>query len=246
MTITAPSAVNQTAPTPAPPPSTSSTSNTTLDRQAFLKLLVAQLKNQDPSKPMDASAMISQSAQLSVVDKLNEISTALSNSGLTERLTLAGSVIGKSVTFKDADGKSQTQTVTAARFVDGSMVLTAGDWDVPIAAVTAIAGAIAPTTAPSTTPTAPTPTAPTPTAPSAAAPAASTSAASTSAATAADTSSSGNTTADAAPAVIIPASSGAGPPITSVVTSVVTPDASATITPEPTPQPTPQLQEIPS
>ena len=52
------------------------TSSTMLDRDAFLKLLVAQLKYQDPSKPVDASEMISQSASLSVVDKLDQISTA--------------------------------------------------------------------------------------------------------------------------------------------------------------------------
>ena len=50
-------------------------SASTLDRDAFLKLLVAQLKYQDPSKPVDASEMISQSASLSVVDKLDQINT---------------------------------------------------------------------------------------------------------------------------------------------------------------------------
>jgi flagellar basal-body rod modification protein FlgD len=131
-----------TKPVPAPTtPTTTSTSNTTLDRQAFLKLLVAQLKYQDPSKPMDASAMVSQSAQLSVVDKLDDISNTLKSSGLTDQLMLAGSVVGKVVTFKGPDGTAISQPVTAVRLVNGSMVLTAGSWDVPISAVTSLAAA---------------------------------------------------------------------------------------------------------
>ena len=125
-----------------------STSNTTLDRQAFLKLLVAQLRYQDPSKPMDASQMVSQSAELSVVDKLDEISKTLSGSTLNDQLMLGGSLIGKSVTFTGSDGTAVTETVTAARLVNGSMVLTAGVWDVPIAAVTGIAPVAAPVAPP--------------------------------------------------------------------------------------------------
>ena len=48
-----------------------------LDRDAFLKLLVAQLKYQDPTKPADASQMVAQSAQLTMVDRLNEIASQL-------------------------------------------------------------------------------------------------------------------------------------------------------------------------
>lgn len=126
------------------------TSNTMLDRDAFLKLLVAQLKYQDPSKPVDPSEMISQSASLSVVDKLDQINTVLTQSSATNRLNLGGSIIGKQITFAGPDGYPVTQTVTAVTFDGTSMVLRAGDWDVPIDSVKSIAAA--PATAPTTTP----------------------------------------------------------------------------------------------
>ena len=115
------------------------TANTMLDRDAFLKLLVAQLKYQDPSKPVDPSEMISQSASLSVVDKLDQISTVLSEAGATNRLSLGGSIIGKQITFAGPDGYLVTQLVSAVSFDGTSMVLRAGDWDVPIDSVKSIA-----------------------------------------------------------------------------------------------------------
>ena len=117
-----------------------------LDREAFLKLLVAQLKYQDPSKPVDASEMISQSAQLSVVDKLDQISTALIESGSTNRLALGASIIGKSVTFVGPNETTVTQTVSAVRFVGTDMVLRAGTWDVPLGSVVSFGGTTTGTT----------------------------------------------------------------------------------------------------
>jgi flagellar basal-body rod modification protein FlgD len=123
---------------------------TQIDRDTFLKLLVAQLKYQDPSKPADASAMISQSAELSVVEKLDTIAQALAETQSTNRLTLGGSMIGKQVTFKDSNGSLTSQVVTAVSFSGTEMVLRAGNWDVPIGSVLSIAAAPATT---STTPT---------------------------------------------------------------------------------------------
>jgi flagellar basal-body rod modification protein FlgD len=137
-------AIPPTTATPATP-SLSSTgaakpaATANLDREAFLKLLVAQLKYQDPSKPMDASEMVSQSAQLSVVDKLSEIATSLNDSRAASRLSLAGSVIGTSVTFTATDGTSKTAVVTGVAFDGNDTVLKAGTTSIPLGAVTSLA-----------------------------------------------------------------------------------------------------------
>jgi flagellar hook assembly protein FlgD len=114
---------------------------TQLDRDTFLKLLVAQLKYQDPSKPVDASEMISQSAQLSVVDKLDQISKSITEASATNRLSLGGSIIGKQVTFTGTDGLPVSEVVTSVSFAGSTMVLRAGNWDVPIDSVVSIAQA---------------------------------------------------------------------------------------------------------
>ena len=63
----------------------------------FLKLLVTQMKNQDPLNPMDNAQVTSQMAQLSTVsgiDKLNKTLEALSNSMISSQGMQASSMIG--------------------------------------------------------------------------------------------------------------------------------------------------------
>jgi len=118
--------------------STTTAGSTELGREAFLQLLVAQLKYQDPSKPMDASEMIAQSAQLTMVDKLSDISKALASQAVTQQLTLAGSVVGKQITFTSPEGAKVSAIVNSVKFANGGLVLSTPDWDVPMSSVESI------------------------------------------------------------------------------------------------------------
>lgn len=133
--------------TPAPTPVNPGSE---LDRDAFLKLLVAQLKYQDPTNPTDPSTMMAQTSQLSMVEKLDEISKVLTEAAATDQLAIAGSMVGRDITFQ-ADGGPQTGVVEAVRFVGGEFVLSAGGFAVPIAAVTEIRATPAPPAAAATT-----------------------------------------------------------------------------------------------
>lgn len=110
-----------------------------LDREAFLKLLVTQLRYQDPTKPLDSSQMISQSAQLSVVDKLEEIADLIEATGPSNRFAVGGALIGKQITFTGPDGSPQTALASAISFDGPNMVIRAGSFDVPIDAVRSVA-----------------------------------------------------------------------------------------------------------
>lgn len=89
---------NATSTTAAATTSASSTAASTQDR--FLKLLVTQMKNQDPLNPMDNAQVTSQMAQLSTVsgiDKLNVTLQALSDSMTSNQSLQAASMIGHGV-----------------------------------------------------------------------------------------------------------------------------------------------------
>jgi len=83
---------------------TTSTSNSTSDPAAaqdrFLKLLVAQLNNQDPMNPLDNAQMTSQIAQINTVTGIQELNTTVK--GMSDQFTSlqvmqGGTMVGRSV-----------------------------------------------------------------------------------------------------------------------------------------------------
>src|SRR3954454_2226963 len=79
-----------------------------LDKEAFMNLLVAQLRNQDPSSPMDTSQMMAQTTQLSTMEKLTELADTQRESFALQMRMAAASLVGQQVTWTDADGADRT------------------------------------------------------------------------------------------------------------------------------------------
>src|ERR671931_2268602 len=109
--------------------------NNQLDNQAFLKLMVAQLKYQDPMNPADGTEFMAQTAQYTMVEKLNELSKQMTESLASEKQTAAAGMIGRWVSATDTSGAAVTGTVTGVRLSAGGPVLTLGDTEVPLSAV---------------------------------------------------------------------------------------------------------------
>jgi flagellar basal-body rod modification protein FlgD len=120
------------------------------DKDTFLKLLVAQLKYQDPSNPADSTQFLAQTAQFTQVEKLGQIATMMQ----AQQLIGASNLVGRTVTYQDADGASQTGVVTSAKLNgDSGPTLKVGNTDVQLSKVTEVqqtAAATAPATQSST------------------------------------------------------------------------------------------------
>lgn len=121
--------------------------NQQLGKSAFMQLLVAQLKNQDPLAPTDNQAFVAQLAQFSSLEEMqgvnqNLVALAMLQAGnaLLEQLTESSALIGKNVTYQDADGAEQSGTVDAVKLVEGGVLLSIGDVEVPLTAVVAVHG----------------------------------------------------------------------------------------------------------
>ncbi|GMB82952.1 flagellar hook assembly protein FlgD [Shinella zoogloeoides] len=84
----------------------------TLNYESFLKLLVAQMKNQDPTEPMDATQQMAQLATFSQVEQT--IKTNKNLESLLQRTSLqeANSVIGRTVTSDDGKVSGVVKEVT--------------------------------------------------------------------------------------------------------------------------------------
>jgi flagellar basal-body rod modification protein FlgD len=133
-----------------------------LDSSSFLKLLVAQISNQDPMKPTDSATYITEEAQFSMVQSMNTMSsqnTAILNSQLMQQAT---SFIGKTVTFTMGDGTTAGGVVSSASPGDNGATVRVGSLQIPLSSISSVfdpnivAGANAATNVPSATP-APTP-----------------------------------------------------------------------------------------
>jgi flagellar basal-body rod modification protein FlgD len=137
------------------------TATSTLDKEAFLKLLVAQLKYQDPMNPASNEEFIATTAQFTTIEKLDELATQSAISSQVNALATASALIGREITVLDADGSPQTTTVLRGEFAAGQLTLQTGRGPVTLDQVVSLAAAPAappatpstPTTEPDTPPT---------------------------------------------------------------------------------------------
>jgi len=88
----APTATAKAAPGTASSASSSTTSSADAIGSTFLSLLVQELQNQDPTKPMDSTAMVGQMISLNQLNQLTNINQVLSKAyGTTSASSTAGS-----------------------------------------------------------------------------------------------------------------------------------------------------------
>jgi len=113
----------------------------TLGKDDFLKLLVAQLKYQDPLKPSDQSQMMSQMAQFSMVEGINNLQASITSLGTTNSVSQAVGLIGKELTYLKDDGTNGTGTASSVSLVDGAVTVHVGNTDVALSDVLKVSGA---------------------------------------------------------------------------------------------------------
>jgi flagellar basal-body rod modification protein FlgD len=107
----------------------------TLGQDAFLKLLIAQLKYQDPTNPSDGAQFLAQTAQFTQVEKLNELAVAQQNMVSAQLMLSASNLVGRSVTYAGADGVAVTGVVSSATFGGSNPTVKVGNMDVPLSSV---------------------------------------------------------------------------------------------------------------
>ncbi|MDR0764219.1 MAG: flagellar hook assembly protein FlgD [Synergistaceae bacterium] len=106
------------------------TGDSSLDKEDFLKLLVAQLTHQDPTNPMQDTEFVSQLATYSGLEQqmnMNKNLETLIASQNANTAASAMSLIGSIVGFTDDDGMLQTGQVAFLDIVNGEVNLVLTD-----------------------------------------------------------------------------------------------------------------------
>jgi flagellar basal-body rod modification protein FlgD len=102
-----------------------------MDYNAFLKLLIAQLKNQDPTKPMDSTQFVAQLATFSQVEQSINANNKLDSLLTSSALSLADSVIGHTVTSPDGETSGVVASVRITS--EGPVATLVGGGELPLA-----------------------------------------------------------------------------------------------------------------
>ncbi len=84
-----------------------------MGKDEFLKILITQLQNQDPTKPMEDKEFISQMAQFSSLEQMTNLNKEFSTLAKAMSGNQAVSLLGKNVTLKDSVGNIVTGRVEA-------------------------------------------------------------------------------------------------------------------------------------
>jgi flagellar basal-body rod modification protein FlgD len=114
------------------PPTTSSstdpTATPTLDYNAFLQLLLAQMQNQDPLNPTDSTEYVSQLASFSNVEQGMKTNTKLDQLLTVSNLSQASTLVGHTLTSADGSTSGIVESVrvdstgATAIFTDGNQL----------------------------------------------------------------------------------------------------------------------------
>ncbi|WP_116115070.1 flagellar hook assembly protein FlgD [Austwickia chelonae] len=132
------------------------------DGEMFLKLLIAQLKYQDPSKPTDSSQIMQQTATLSMVERMNAMAKVNEETNKTytsmlaeQRISAAVALVGSKVEYA-VDPNDPTKTavglVDSVKFDGTGPILSVGGKNVPYQDVTKVMTATSGTSTTGSTP----------------------------------------------------------------------------------------------
>lgn len=130
---------------------TGTTGSNVATSDAFMMILLAQLKNQNPLEPMQDKDMMAQMAQLNSLEELKKIKTSLEQMAASSSAGYAASLIGKVVKANLENGDQVEGTVTDMVFDSGKYLLKVGKNTIPLSSIVSVSQPTAAAAAPTTT-----------------------------------------------------------------------------------------------
>ena len=90
-----------------------------MGKDDFMQLLIAQLKNQDPMKPMEDKEFITQLAQFSSLEAMDKLTAQMEDLTGSQMLVQAATLIGRQVSAKLETGEVVTGTISQVKMISG-------------------------------------------------------------------------------------------------------------------------------
>jgi flagellar basal-body rod modification protein FlgD len=109
-----------------------------MDNDAFMMILLAQLRHQNPLEPMKDNDWMAQMTQMNSLQELKNIQASIQEMIQASQLTNAAVLVGKTVQARGEDGEIVSGKVTGVSLVGGKVVLNLGEKQVPFASLVSV------------------------------------------------------------------------------------------------------------
>uniref|UniRef100_A0A7C4QPM2 Basal-body rod modification protein FlgD n=1 Tax=Schlesneria paludicola TaxID=360056 RepID=A0A7C4QPM2_9PLAN len=111
-----------------------------LNSEDFLKLLIAQLQNQDPTDPLDSDQLLRQISEMRNLQAGLELQSTLKNLSLTQQLASSTGFLGRQVTAVHGEQKTEIEgVVDRVQLRDGKALLRVNGVEVELTEVRSVA-----------------------------------------------------------------------------------------------------------
>lgn len=109
-----------------------------LTSDSFLKLLIAQLQNQDPTEPVGNEEILSQLSQMRSLQSNVELGATLKAFAAGQQITTGSSFLGKTITGTNQDGDEVTGVADRVFIENNETMLGLGNDKVKVSSVTEV------------------------------------------------------------------------------------------------------------
>ena len=109
-----------------------------MGKDDFMQLLIAQLKNQDPMKPMEDKEFVTQLAQFSALEASEKMTQQMEELTGSQMLVQAATLIGKQVTAKLESGEVVTGTISQVKMLSGQPTAVVNGKEIDTSLITQI------------------------------------------------------------------------------------------------------------
>ncbi len=109
-----------------------------MGKDDFMQLLIAQLRNQDPMKPMEDKEFITQLAQFSSLEAMEKMTQQMEDLTGSQMLVQAATLIGKQVTAKLETGEVVTGIISQVKMISGQPTAVVNGKEIETSLITQI------------------------------------------------------------------------------------------------------------
>lgn len=121
--------------TSSPTGSTATASSSAADNMDFMKLIVAQMKNQNPMDPSNSDQMVQSMSMMQLVNETHQMNSKMAGWAQTQGLLLGANIIGGQATLRTSEGAEVKGKVESVAVNNGEVKISVNSQLYPLSSV---------------------------------------------------------------------------------------------------------------